>query len=474
MIPALALTLLAALIIVPLMAIEARPGRSRSLVWPVLLIALGALFLANNLRPEIPLFRLLAAYWPFLLIAWGGLRLAEVLLAMSTDRPLPSGRLTGGEITLVVFICLIGSGMYAANRRFHTIGIGPFGQRGVEIFGEQFDYPLEGQKPAAGVKRILIENLRGNVRVTGTAAPEIRITGRKTVRAFSRSDADQANQQSPLEITVTGDQAVIRTSQERVTDERRISDDLEVSVPRGISLEARGRYGDFDVNDLEGGVDINSDNAGVRLNRIGGDVRVDLRRSDIIRAVDVKGKVELKGRGADIELENIAGPVTVNGSYSGDLEFKNLAQPLHFQSRQTDLLVTRIPGHLRLDLSRLTAANVVGPLRLTTRSRDITIEEFTESLELDLERGDVELRPKAAQLAKIDARVRSGDLNLTLPASAHFDLKATTARGEVENGFGPALKLETRDHGATLSGSVGKGPQISLLTQRGAVRISKE
>jgi len=449
--------------------------RRKSLIGPILLILIGALFLANNLRPDIPLFRLTATYWPFLLIGWGLLRLIEVALAMISDRPLPRGALSGGEIALVILICLVGSGMYAANRHIRTISIGPFGHRGVEIFGEQFDYPVSGQQAIPGVNRVLFENLRGNIRVAGGDVPEIKITGRKTVRAFSRADADQADKQTPLQVVVQGGLATVRTNQERVTDERRISTDLEVTVPRGVRVEGRGRYGDYDILNVDGSIDINSDNAGVRLTQIGGDVRVDLRRSDIIRAIDVKGKLELQSaRGGDVELENIAGPVTLKGAYSGDLEFRNLADSLHFSSRRTDLLITRLPGEIRMDLGRLTGSNLTGPIRFTTRSRDIDIEGFTESLELDLERGDVDLRPKDTPLARIRARSRSGDIALALPEAARFQLKAETKRGEAQNEFGAPLKLETENQGAVLTGGVGKGPEIVLLTQRGTVTVRKE
>ena len=59
-----------------------------------------------------------------------------------------------------------------------------------------------------------------------------------------------------------------------------------VTVPRGASIEGRGRSGDFDITDIGGGVVIASDNAGVRLNKIGGGAKVDVKRSDIVRAVD--------------------------------------------------------------------------------------------------------------------------------------------------------------------------------------------
>ena len=77
---------------------------------------------------------------------------------------------------------------------------------------------------------------------------------------------------------------------------------------------------------------------------MGGNARLEIGRSELIRASDVKGKLELQGNGADVDLENIAGQVTVNGSYRGTLEFKNLAKPLVFEgSRNTELHVQAVP-----------------------------------------------------------------------------------------------------------------------------------
>ena len=94
-----------------------------------------------------------------------------------------------------------------------------------------------------------------------------------------------------------GDRWVVRTNQEKVSHARRISCDLEVSVPRSATIEGRGSRGDYDVTDVTGGVDIASGNAGVRLTNIGGNAKVDLQHSDIVRAVDVKGDVDIEGQG---------------------------------------------------------------------------------------------------------------------------------------------------------------------------------
>ena len=178
-----------------------------------------------------------------------------------------------------------------------------------------------------------------------------------------------------------GDRLLIRTNQDRRPHNQRVSDDLEVTVPRGMTIEARGRTGDFEVSDIKGDIELVTDRADVRIARIGGNARLEVGRSEVVRAVDVKGKIDLQGRGSDVELENIQGQVTINGSYMGTLEFKNLAKPLQFEgARNTELHVQAIPGRISMDLAGVTGSGLTGPMRLVTRSRDIKLEQFTQSL----------------------------------------------------------------------------------------------
>ncbi|MGH9722367.1 MAG: DUF4097 family beta strand repeat-containing protein [Bryobacteraceae bacterium] len=444
----------------------------RSVVGPFILIVLGLLFLLNNVKPDLKIFSEMARYWPFLLIAWGALRLVEVLVLAVSGRPLPSRGLSGGEIFLIILICLFGSTLYSLDRWLPRVRLGP---RSMEIFGESYDYPISVQKALPAHARITLDNQRGNVRITGGDLPEIKISGRKTVLAYNKTDADQTNEQSPIEVSVEGANVVIRTNQERVPESRRISAELEITVPRSAALVARTRSGDYDIDQLDGGVEIASDRSEVRLSKIGGNVRVDTRSSGIIRAVDVKGEVMLTGRGNNIELENITGAVNVNGSYSGNLEFKNFAKAFHFESRNTDLKVVRVPGRISMDLGSFSALNVVGPIRMTSKSKDVKFEEFTDSLELDLERGDLELRPVKGPLGRIDAKIRnSGNIDLTVPAAAKFDLTGSTDRGEIRNEFGDVLAVETFGRSAKIRGKVGQGPLITLSTARGTVTTRKE
>ena len=441
--------------------------RRRSLTGPLLLLLIGALFLWRNLHPEAPVFDLLALYWPFVLIVWGLLRLMETLVW--SRRGYYCG-FTGGEVVLVVLICIAGSGIWEAHQ--HGVRWNVFGPGWL---GEQYDYPVSAHGPAAGMNRIVFENPRGNIKVTGGDTQEVTVNGHKLIRAYARGDADRTNERTPVEIVPQGDRLLVRTSQDRAPDNQRISDDLEVTVPRGMAVEARGRVGDYEISDVAGDVQLAADRGDVRLARVGGNARLEIGRSDVIRALDVKGKINVEGRGSDIELENIAGQVTINGGYTGTLEFKNLTKPLQFEgARSTELSVQAVPGRISMDMGEFTARDIVGPVRLVTQSRDIKIEQFTQSLELETQRGDIELQPERLPLHSIEAHSGTGRIDLVLPEKAAFQLQATAERGEAVNDFGPQIQKEVEGRTATLKGKVGDGPTIRLTASRGSVSVRKE
>jgi len=341
--------------------------------------------------------------------------------------------------------------------------------------GESYDYtfaPVE--KPCAKNCRIVIENFRGNAKIIGNADLMVKASGQETVRSFQQAEADSANKQTPLELIQQGDQIIVRTNQDKVSDRVQPNAELEISVPEGSSIEAHGRYGDFDIQNINGNVNINSDNAGVRLENLGGNVQIYTRASDTIRAVNVKGTVELKGRGEDVELQNIAGLVTASGVWVGEIQLSNLAQPLRWDDSTTSTSVSfeKLPGQIRVTRGEATGNNIIGPVRIRAHSSDIQLSDFTQSLDLTLDRGDIDLKP-GKNLPKMDVHTRSGDITLALPPGAKFDLRASTAHGDADNEYGDQLHEQEAGHGNTITGSTGGGPELRLETGRGSVNVRK-
>jgi DUF4097 and DUF4098 domain-containing protein YvlB len=443
--------------------------RRRSLTGPLLLLLIGGLFLWSNLHPDVPVWHILVQYWPFLLIAWGLIRLLEALFPGGDEW---RGSFSGGEIWLIILISVAGMGAWQARDFGIRLGNSGFG----EWFGEQYDFPISVSAPAAGITRVVFENPHGNITVSGADTPQVSVTGHRLIRSLNRTDADRANALAPVEIVPQGDRLLVRTNQDRGPSNQRISDDLvEVSVPRGVAVEVRGRQGgDYDISGVSGDVDLFANHADVRISNVGGNARIEIGRTDSIHAVDVKGKLDIQGQGADLDLENIQGPVTVSGAYNGSLSFKKLAKPLQFEgARNTELNAQAIPGEISMDLSQFSANDVTGPMKLSTRSLDIHVHQVTRSLEVETERGDIELLP-GAPMPTIEARSGEGRIELALPSQGAFHLDATAEHGDVTNDFGAPIRQEVDGHTATLKGNVGNGPLVHITASRGSVEVRKE
>ena len=442
-----------------------------SLIAPLILILIGGIFLLNNVRPDLSIWRLMASYWPWLLVGWGAVRIVEILVAWQKGEVLPKFGINPGEWVFIVFLCLLGGGISQASR-ITNWPTGRFNMLGWEMMGESYDFPVKAEQSAEGVKRVVLENLRGNARIVGGDGMLVKVDGRTMIRAMDRATADRAHTQVPLVLSRQGDILYIRTSQERWTGQERLTADLDIVVPKNVNVECKGRRGDFEVTGITGTVDVDSDNAGVRLSDVGS-ARVEVRRSDVVRATNVKGTVDVKGRGEDLDLENIGGQVTVDFRYTGDLRFRQLAKPIRFRSESSDLAMERINGEVRMSRGELEGEDFVGPAKIVVRSgsRDIKLSNFSQALEIQLERGDIDLRPNRLPLAAIEARTRSGAVTIAMPSKAAFQLSAVTKRGEMENEFGEPLRESSLDRGGSISGSTGTGPAVSVTTERGSVRV---
>ena len=437
-----------------------------SITGPLILIGAGLLFLMHNLTPGFSVAALVRSYWPFAVIVVGVLGLVEVLFHASRGNPIPPRPISSG---VWVFVVIFAVSLWGY--RSHRYQFGRFETGGVSLLGTNYEYEVNASSGETGIKRIIFENLKGNLSVKGGDSDSVAVTGHRTVRAFNRGDADRANASS-IRLDRQGDSLVIHDDVRERTRSLDITADLDITVPRGVSVEARDRAGDVAVDGIEGSVDVLNSRGDVRLNNVGKDVKIETRRSSLIHASNIKGNVEVQGKGDDLQFENVDGQVTINGSYSGTLEFKAIAKTMHFESDRTDFRVEAIPGSITLDLGDLVMKRVTGPVRFQTRTRDVVIEDVTGSLEIMVDRGDVQVTPGKV-IPDMDIHTRNGNIDLALPEKAAFELRATAEQGEIENDYGATLTTETSGRTASAHGLMGKGPKIVAVTDRGTVSIKK-
>jgi DUF4097 and DUF4098 domain-containing protein YvlB len=441
----------------------------RSVTGPLIILLIGVFFLINNLRPDLISLSNIGDYWPFLLIAAGIIGLIEVLFRASRGSTPPPRVFYGAGIFWILVL-----GVFIASvSRNHNFRFGRFDSPGVSFFGSDYDYDVNAAESPRGVTRVVLDNLRGNLSLKGEDAGDIKVTGRKSVRAFNRNDADRANQQTQVRIERQGDALLIRT--EEFTGPRliQISTDLDITVPRGISVESRGRNGDLTIDDVDGPVDVSAGRGDVRLSHIAKDVKIEASRSGDIHVTDLKGSLDLEGRGSDIQLENIAGPVTINGEFAGTIEFRALARPMRFNSSRTEFRAEAVPGSITMDLGDLKLENVSGPVRFRTGTRDIQAADVTDGLDLVVDRGDIHVTVGRTPVPKMDVHTRNGDITLALPEKAEFQLDGSTSQGDVDNEYGGGLQTQSNGRAASVRGRIGNGPVVTIGTDRGMVSVKK-
>ena len=110
-------------------------------------------------------------------------------------------------------------------------------------------------------------------------------------------------------------------------------------------------------------------------------------------------------------------------------------------------------------------------MSLTTRQRNITLERVQGSVAVKNRDGSVTVT-SASPLGAIDIENKHGAVDVGVPASAGFDVRALTRHGDMENDF--ALVKQGSDDSPELNGTVGKGgPTLRIDTSDGDVTVRK-
>ena len=447
--------------------------RRRSFAGPVVLIVIGIVFLLGNLHmlSWMRLGTLFAHYWPALLILWGVIKLIEYQQAQRDG--VPARGIGAGGVFLVIFIVVCGL-MATQAARFNwgelrdnmNIDDGDLDN----IFGETFNFDdhLEQDIPPATTS-LRVNNDHGAVRVTTSTDNKITVTVRKRVGADGQSDADKYNQATKPALTATGGLLTL-DAKTQAAGNHSVQSDLDISIPRKMTVQITSRRGEVSVIGRDGEVEINNQHGDVSVEDITGNVRLNLEKSSA-KVEQITGDVHIDGRLNEVSVTDIKGAAQFDGEFQESVKLARITKGVAFKSSRTDLELSRLDGDLDLDSDDLHADQLVGPLHLTTRSKQIRLDEVSGDVRVQDEHGGIELSMRSLGNVQIDSR--NGDINLSVPDKAGFHLDAQTRDGEIQSDF-PELKIDNSEHEAKASGSVGNGSShIVLNNEHDGIEIRK-
>jgi hypothetical protein len=448
--------------------------RRRSIFSGLLLILVGGLLLSHEFGGSRSAWIILEKWWPLIFILWGLAKLYDHFTAQRTGQAAPP-TISAGEVFLVLFVLAVIGGVgifdWGSNRPNR-------GDIFSSIWNESFSFTES--VPAQTVparSQITVRTARGNITVTADDTQQISVTARKSANAASESDAQERVNHTHVSVTKTDNGFLVEPQGQNDSDGT-IGVELEVHVPKNITLDAKTDRGGVQISGITGNVTVESQRGAIEVRQSGGDVSVDSRNdSDDIRVVGAAGNVRVSGRGAQVEISDVQGAVTLDGDYFGSLNFARLTKGIHFVSNRTDLAVSQLTG--RVEISNpgdMGIYDSTGSVTLTTTKRDLTLDNVTGKIQVDNRSGNITVRYTDSPKEPLQLTTQSGDIDVTLPAKAVFDVSARADNnGDISSDFSELQsKIEEQRGNTRLDGSVGThGPKLDLRTTHATIRIRK-
>ncbi|MEJ7618300.1 MAG: DUF4097 family beta strand repeat-containing protein [Pyrinomonadaceae bacterium] len=153
--------------------------------------------------------------------------------------------------------------------------------------------------------------------------------------------------------------------------------------------------------------------------------RVQLRTQDGDVTIRNVGEARVEAMSGNVSLRDINGAVEVT-TVSGDVELANCRGAIHLRTISGDI-----------NGQELRPSDQNGDLEARSVSGDINLEKVAHrQLEIVTVSGDAEIDALLPRGSRYSLKSTTGDITLTMPPSASFQLTAKATRGEIINDFG--------------------------------------
>jgi DUF4097 and DUF4098 domain-containing protein YvlB len=452
---------------------QMRLTRRRSIVGPLIILAIGVVFLLEQMG-RLSWMRSLEWYgqwWPAVLILAGMVLLAEWALDQGReDSSRHTRAIGGGVVFLLIVLALAGvSSHVAANsvawsERTFGNGFGHFDH----VFGDRHDGYDSASSAIATGAGLVIRNPHGDVTVTGASVDgQVHVNVHTQAYAWHEGDADsKAKRLRPVFSSEGGDLVMTVAAVDGGQA------DLTVELPRGSAVTVEAGHGDVNVSEVHAAVTLSANHGDVSLSGIDGAVQAHVSDDNATITIhSVTGTVSLEGRTGDVDISEVTGAVMLHGDFFGSTHLQHVNGAVGFESTRTKFQGGRLDGEFSIASDSLDASEMMGPVVLKTHDKNITLDRIEGGVDVTDRNGTVSVT-NAPPLAPITIQNQHGSVDVGLPASAGFVLSAQTKHGEMENDFG--LEAHDSDEMHTLTGTVGGGgPTVSIATTDGDVTLRK-
>lgn len=418
-----------------------------SITLAVGLITVGALLFAQNFM-DIPV-KDIYKYWPVLLI---GLGLEMVLYMVLYGKGDTEVKLSvdGLCIVFIIILGLISNGVRFMN--FEAPGHMFFGNHGSLVingikYGNQIteNWTKDNISSSFDIKELKVTNEYGDVKVLPTDAKSIKVEAEVTVRYNNEAKAREYVKDAILiKEGETTEISIKPPVDSNNRDYAKAQADLVIYVPKQVSLDAKGSFGDITAEGIGGKCSIANKNGEIDVENIGGDLDVENSFGDI-DVSNVSGKAEITNQNGEISADNIGGSAVIEGHF-GDIEAKTVGGDIKVTGNNGQITVYDVKGKAEMTnaFGDINIARANGGIIVDNKNGRIEAESVTGSAKITNSFGDIYFRSVSINDGDIYAKTKFGDINCEKPLQLNRDGQVTVAQGKLGSGQ-YRIELETNN-----------------------------
>lgn len=317
-----------------------------------------------------------------------------------------------------------------------TLVVSPTSSFATEKFEEKFEKTVALAKDG----KVYLKNIAGDIDVKTWDRGEVKIDALKVSKHSSMEKAKEHAGLVNIEVTEEGGTLSIVTMYPKNGPRNMsVSVNFNLTIPSGASA------------------DINSVSGDLTLANIGG----------AAKAETVSGNVVLEKITGTLKGKTVSGDVTVMGAAKGAY-CKSVSGNVKVDDVNGDAELYTVSGTLK-------AGSVKGSITAENTSGDVKLTEVTDAKAIKAKTlsGDVDYVGVIYSDGAYSFKSHSGDVLLTVPSDAAFDLEAKTFSGSIETDF--EITLAGKISKKELKGSVnGGGATLEIKTFSGDVHLKKK
>ncbi len=261
-----------------------------------------------------------------------------------------------------------------------------------------------------GSYTLSIENVEGDIIVTGHQGSGVEMTITHKIRAITEKRAKRMVEQNKIAVYQNEDKHLIQIkSDEKLRYRRDVSTEFKLNLPINIHLNLETTGGDINVQYNQGES---------ILKTSGGDIELK----------NLSGRIEAKTSGGDIESTNLEGLIRVHTS-GGDIEIKHSDGQFNASTSGGDMEFLHLTGNVEAHTSggSITLENIEGEsISAKTAGGDINVEDVTANIEGKTSGGEINLENVNGN---VNVSTSGGDIEIDELAGS---LSCYTSGGEIE------------------------------------------